>query len=84
MGVFINDATVNELVAGLHSLMLEQALELGRKLPLSDSALAKLRDVHPVAVRSSDGGVDCRFYLDVENGCVLITPASYYEKEGAK
>ena len=40
----------------------------------------------PVAVRT-DKGIDERFYLDIEDGKLLITPGSFYKtqtKEDAK
>lgn len=52
---------------------------------LAESEKKSLMEL-PVAVRT-DKGIDDRFYLDIEDGKLLITPESFYKtqtKEDAK
>ena len=64
MGVSINNVSVAELKDGI-DLILEREKREAAELP--------------VAVRTSDG-VDGHFYLDIEDGRMLISPESFYAK----
>jgi len=67
MGVSINNVSVAELKDGIDFIL--------------ESERREAADL-PVAVRTADG-TDGHFYLDIEDGRMLITPDSFYAKAKA-
>lgn len=68
MGISINTTVASDLKEGLELIA---ALENRELITL------------PVAVRT-ERGIDARFYLDIEDGRLLITPESFYKTKEEK